>query len=741
MPKVAVIQDGAELARQSFADVAGSFDECMRLLSADGTSFSLRMFTDEAVGPLLDSIHSDEFACLVFASNSLNSSQVERALERRKDELRDYLEAGGGIVVLHQVQESLTLVLPDGLRPDLADRVHPYGTGSASPSDAGDVLLNYPVHVETGELRDGGAGIETPALFSRSMRIETLPEKLKPVLTYEGELVLARSYDHVVERVVIATMPLEWQRATGLLADAIRFAALGRPRRLVWRAGAGTSAELLVRWLSMDGDASVRAAPEPTGPIGEIERWLLANVDLVVVPPEYPGSLEGRPEVTAFLARGGTLLTADRPTVMSASRITALIGEYTERSLAARLHAELRAITGWDTAEFAFELRNIVGALAFLWRDEANRTPGAVSPAELRWLSDDILARLGSPFHRLDLSSSIALAQAYGLLEEPRRMDATAIRWMRDVPRAARFDVALPIRAVGLLWEQETDPGFLAAAAGELAAHETELVSLVPLLRVLDAVTLLDESGLLAAEPAAAQDLLDLTCRLLERFPADPDVGWLSTETTADVTRGLIALLNRLAEDDGDLLARAIDHLATGVVIIRRAMPRAERTRKGVAWRARLTHAVVLAERRFPTGLHRLATLDWPEGTTGATTVTSASLLDQINLENKNLRRAVQEAERDKLPAKLGRATATLLPTLLLAVLCGYGLALIGFGSPWDLLANVAVVLTVLLAVVAGIFTLLARMDLLAEPAERVRRWILEVVPLVSELSRLKRRG
>ena len=57
MPKIALIQDGTEVARQWVADVAASFERSCALLSeSDVEEYSLRVFTDEAVGSLLDGV-------------------------------------------------------------------------------------------------------------------------------------------------------------------------------------------------------------------------------------------------------------------------------------------------------------------------------------------------------------------------------------------------------------------------------------------------------------------------------------------------------------------------------------------------------------------------------------------------------------------------------------------------------------------------------------------------------------
>src|SRR6266545_2150589 len=326
MPRIAVIQDGTELARQTDADITGCFERCCELLSADGSRFTATTFTDEAVGPLLVRVDPREYGALVIASNALISGRIEHELERRRSELHGYVRGGGGLLVLHQLSPSLGGVLPAELCPDIVDRRAARGDGRAAASGGDDVLLHYPVAVALDRFADGGFDLGPPSLFYRALRFESLRDNLKPVLACGDEVLVTRTYDHVRERVVVTTLPLDWQRAVDLLSNAIRFACLGRPRRLVWREESTARQTLLMQWLASDDASSIRPVPAPAEPLGSPERWLLANVDTVVVAAGHVDAIKSRDEVTAFLAHGGTLLSTDDARLRPASQITALVG-------------------------------------------------------------------------------------------------------------------------------------------------------------------------------------------------------------------------------------------------------------------------------------------------------------------------------------------------------------------------------------------------------------------------------
>jgi hypothetical protein len=737
VPTIAVVQDGTELARQTDADISGCFEECVALLSDDGTAFDLRVFTDESTRFLLDAINPREYACIVIASNALNSGQVERAMHQRDQDLRRYVRAGGGLVVLHQVLESLSLVLPEELCPQVAPRKSRRGADKTTAGDPDDVMLHYPGQVDLARFVDGGFSTGPPSLFYRALPARGLPASLKPVLSYSDEVLLARTYDYAPERVVITTLPLDWQRATELLANAIRFAALGFPRRLVWLERAITRRRLLVRWLATDGAASVRVAPDGADPLGSTERWLLEHVDVAVVPPGLFDVTADRSEVRGFLANGGTLVSTDDVTSRPGSEVTALVGAYTERTQARRLYAELRAGRGWDSVEDAFKLRNVVAAVAMLWANPPNRTAAAVSVEELARLGGDVRLRLRDRRHREDLSSSIAHVQTLAFLRGDKPVDADLVDWMVQDPRCQRFDVGLQVRAVTAVAQHRPDPEFLSAVAASLAS-DSVAVALPAVVRVLDALAVLAQAGRLDPDPAAAVQVAERVCQILEDQPPDVHDGWLSIEATVDVVRGLIALLGQLPQHERELTARVADLLGTAGTALRRALSDYRRDTNAVSWLARVTHAVVIIDRTFPLGLQRLATLDWPETVDpGISAAGERSLLEQLAVENKQLRDREVGWKQSELAARVGRGTATLGVTAILAVPLLYLLAKVGWASVWKLLGNLAIVLTLVLGLVAGAFTLLTRWHLLARPAEKVRDWIAGTVPYLSQLSKL----
>jgi hypothetical protein len=204
--------------------------------------------------------------------------------------------------------------------------------------------------------------------------------------------------------------------------------------------------------------------------------------------------------------------------------------------------------------------------------------------------------------------------------------------------------------------------------------------------------------------------------------------------------------------------------VATGADTLWRGLPRYERNLRGVAWRARLTHALVEADRHFPIGLQRLATLEWPDGSTSTAAGTDAerTLVEHLGARNASLREdagaaaeTAAETERElhasvadrderlrsqRLAVMLGRGTATLVPTLLLVALAVVVLVAVGWTSVWGLLGNVSGIATGLLTVLGLLYSGLARVNLLADPAKPLAGAAEKVaVPVISALGKLKR--
>src|SRR5438270_3732448 len=137
MTSVALVQDGTEVGRQAYADVASCFADARDLIDP---TIDLETYTDEAVGYFLHGITPQMCSCIVLASNALLSEAVSGAFRGAIEQLHDYLDGGGGLLILHQLVDDIGWLLPGAIPLPLLERRLP-PTDGADAHDADDVLL------------------------------------------------------------------------------------------------------------------------------------------------------------------------------------------------------------------------------------------------------------------------------------------------------------------------------------------------------------------------------------------------------------------------------------------------------------------------------------------------------------------------------------------------------------------------------------------------------------------------
>ena len=352
--------------------------------------------------------------------------------------------------------------------------------------------------------------------------------------------------------------------------------------------------------------------------------------------------------------------------------------------------------------------------------------------------------------HHEDLASSIALATTLCQLDDGADHDPDLVSWMLERVPGGEFDVALQVRAVGSLWRGDPDRDF----AGEVLTwlRRDADVSLAAMIRVLTAAAVLDGAGLFVCGPEAAEELGRLVADRLDRSPPRDGAGWISTEGTADVTLGIACLVTYLPDPESSASRRLAVHLADGATALREAMSRYERNPIGVAWLARVVHALLWAEERYPVGLQHLASLPWPGSGSGTMSeVTEESLITSLTVQNKELR-----AERDQLdhdlgarseelrdqmfPARFGRGVATLGAAALVAAAAVFSLVALSPGSVQNWLVNVAAALALGGSILGLIYAGLKRLRLLSPWGESLLTALGKGADLVSGTTKFKQR-
>ena len=750
MPAIALVQDGAEVARQRYADVYVQFDRvCKELSSTRGLNFTLQVFTDDAVRFLLRGASPDEFSCIVFASNALLSNEVCEAVATHRQQFEEYLRAGGGLLLLHQFRPSLEDVLPADLCPRLVDR-QPGGRAQTYADAPNDITLRFPNSASLDALKDADYGSGLKHLYWKSLERGSLPHTLLPILSarHAGgpEVLMARSVSGIQERVVVSMLPLDWLGQVDLLANAIRYVSLGEPRRLLWLPNSlGPRTDFVLRWLYSDGASAVSTMADPNA-MSDADRWLFEHVDVCIVPFDEFEAVRHREEITAFIKRGGTLITADPDSELKATRVSAMIGPYGQRALSRKLYEELGATSTWTSFANAFHLRNIVSALAMFCRKQLDDSSIAIRPDEVAHLVQPIEHRLQQDEHRQDLSSSLALGETLCHLVPPPRGDASLFAWMDQPNPPDEQDVQLQIRALRSHWLCQQDMEFVPLAVSFLErraqASAASAQSLAPVVRLLEATAMLDDARLLAGHQDAFERFANALACELDKRPPDPEVGWNSIEATAGVTRGLVALIDHL--QDAEKQERLAAHVAGASTVLRQAMRRFDKHDASNAWLAqlaRLVEALSLVDERFPVGLQRLASLKWPaEGSVNAvTSMAEDSLMAALAGQIKVLRVKERELQQQRLAAVVGRTVATLGGTLVVAVVFGLLLWAYTPTLTWDWIRNVGIALSLLVIALGLYFRLLKHWNLLTDWGDRIRDLLTQFSDVLGKVAQIKR--
>jgi hypothetical protein len=363
-----------------------------------------------------------------------------------------------------------------------------------------------------------------------------------------------------------------------------------------------------------------------------------------------------------------------------------------------------------------------------------------------------LTSRLSEEQHREDLGSSIALAQTMAHLKDPEPIDDSLIDWMADAARGRPFPVELHVRALLMACGRRRDPAFVKDVVKALDQNSATFRSPAPVARVLEAIALLDQFELIEANATDIARLTEQICGELRRFAELPDRGWISAESTGHIALGLVALYRALPLEWTEERSELAGHIATAAAALNRGRSAYQRGPKGVAVLARTIQALIVIDQWFPLGLQRFTSLEWPGGTSvGSGDRVERELTQHLAIQNEHLRQAQRDAEsrlhelegqlrERRIPTYVGQATATLLPTLALFAATWFVIQAIGWDSIAGLIANLAVVLSILVTVLAGLYGILARRRLLLTPADRLREWVATIgLPAIRDAGKVKR--
>lgn len=234
--RIAVVIEPLDGSRQVHSEAGLSFTLAGEALSKVFQNVEILHFSGIRATKLLDGLSREDWDALVFASNSIRhrDGAVWSAFEAHGQKISRFVEAGGGLLVLHQFDSNLgSLSLPDGLHIGFGHRDVVKNSRTLTSENEDELLLNFPFTVNLGEEFAKG-GSQLADLLSW-MECDFPEGALSKVLSMGSkQTVLARSSDVDVHRVVLSALPLDWHGAIKLLGNALTFVASGPPRQIVW---------------------------------------------------------------------------------------------------------------------------------------------------------------------------------------------------------------------------------------------------------------------------------------------------------------------------------------------------------------------------------------------------------------------------------------------------------------------------------------------------------------------------
>ena len=680
MRRIAIIQDGNEIARQQHADVQSTFIEACQILQQVSGPTEFDFFHDYSTNYFLDGLTVNEYSCVVLASNALLSNDVLKAIRDHEEHLHRYLEQDGGLVVLHQIADHITSCLPKNIE---CNTISKDGFSIPNITNHDDIILNYPSHIDVDHIFDDGR--HEHSLFWKSIEKSSVEGFFSSVIDLHrqdgnfNESILIRTHRNTKYRIVICCIPVDWRGQKDLLANIIHYAANGHPKRLIYRLPERSSNQAVEYWLQGERTSAFvdliwRSSKEEYEPQCPEQRhaWLLQTVDLCVLPNrELFDRVITNEQYIHFVDGGGCLLvcsTSDRP---FGTEVRAIVGNFVEGGYARFLYSELRATSeNWRTVESAFELRNVVCALDYLEKKSQKSGYLLIETSTLGNLMPDLLEKLNNPNDRKDFGSSMALALVGLLISDEENKDTLAAqcRWIQERYNTVNFDVKFQIKSLFSMIE-DSDENTFCDIIEYLSFEDNRNISPGELARIMDSIANLENIAGIRCTRDEALSLAGFVLDYMNDQYLDDSPPWLSVEATCDICRGMISL-KKILQDQPSFYDQALSqYIVEAASFLRRVRLRVDReNRTGLASLARITQTLVMAESVTPLGVERFVSLDWPEEAKDAAMegqVRDTNFVERLSRENERLRRIEKSFQTDQYAIILGKITGSAVCLLL----------------------------------------------------------------------------
>ena len=234
--QVLIINDPIEAGRQVHADGGEFLHAVVEEVTRSRPDLHIRRLSEQDLDTALGTLSVDQVVAVVFGSNALRhpDSRIAHAVAQHRQRLADFVEAGGGILVLHQFlfRTVLDLGLTEvAFRRRSAGAVYPLqSVGASSVLQVPHVIGadSRPATVATSQL-----GRQVHWLAVDEDRLVNCDVVLRSAT---GEALVARSAPAIAGRLAICAVPVDWHQWGELAENLLRFVIIGDPDVIVWSA-------------------------------------------------------------------------------------------------------------------------------------------------------------------------------------------------------------------------------------------------------------------------------------------------------------------------------------------------------------------------------------------------------------------------------------------------------------------------------------------------------------------------
>lgn len=701
--RLVVISDPLESGRQIHAD-GGDFLRGVVSRHADLGDVKLVSPTEDEVAHELDALDPAETAAVIFETNSLRhpDSIVARAVRQRTPKLSEYLAGGGGVLVLHQyVLDRPVLELKTDT---VAFRAHE-GTVLPLHTDRMRSVLEVPHRIDETSRPPSAESSQIGSLVSwLALDSDQLAGCDVVLRSAQGLPLLAVSSTEVEGRLAVSALPLDWHRWSDLLANAVRYVALGDPRVLVW-SDDGQYEPTIERALA--AGVALRARHRPTTGVDRLSPAPVLHIDV-------PGSRSMPAGMrSTVLSRGATVLApsardrAANDTVSYTVHIGSAGYRYAQAALSTLAAADDDLIRTRDP----YLLRNVTLASEYFaerhWPSHVHRRPsenprfiadtartvhfaGMTTTSALVSLQTHFVLRPGDP----------AVQQLLGLIEEQDPHDEMGGGIHAGAARVLRGDLDAWDWLHSIVQQPRMSLSKLSRMADWIAFLEAN-----------DRIDRPDDGKALgdgALDPRLGT-LRQLTNMFGRAFAERGEGEHLSHEAQANLVLGSCALRTLGCPEADVLIHRFVPTLETWA--------REHHDITHVSARLRVLHALARAEDVSPSGTHGIRALDQISAPIERDVPTDHGAGETLAARNKKLMDTVAEmetsADRRRLAYLVGVACSGIVALLVPVSLAALCITVIPSSSLAELLVP-ALIACVLLFVV--IVTQFQRLGLLPFP-------------------------